>query len=77
VGERSPQYAATLARRIVALIESIPQHPRQGRMVPEYGQASLRERIFHNYRIVYRLLQDDVVEVVTIVHGARMLPDLE
>ncbi|GAG86026.1 unnamed protein product [marine sediment metagenome] len=32
----------------------------------------LRERILGNYRIIYRL-KKDAVEIVTIIHGARLL----
>jgi plasmid stabilization system protein ParE len=69
----SATYARTFAEQVIALVESIPAQPRLGAVVPEYGQEDLRERLFHNYRIIYRLRGEDV-EVVTIVHGARRLP---
>ena len=47
-----------------------------GRIVPEYEQDDLKERIFQNYRIVYRV-KPEAVEIVAIVHGARLLPELE
>jgi len=62
------------AERVVALIETIPQHPLLGATVPEYQQEDLRERHFQNYRIIYRV-RSDVVEIVTVVHAARLLPE--
>ncbi len=39
--------------------------------VPEVGDEALREVIHGNYRIVYRL-RLDLVEIVTVFHGARL-----
>jgi toxin ParE1/3/4 len=69
----SDRYARFFAQHVVSLVESIPEQPRLGAMVPEYDRDDLRERLFHNYRIVYRLRGNDV-EVVSITHGARRLP---
>ncbi len=41
-----------------------------GRIVPEYQEENLREKIFQSYRIVYRL-KADIVEIVVISHGAK------
>ena len=40
-----------------------------GRVVPEIGDASYREVLFQNYRIVYRYVADGVT-VLAVVHGA-------
>jgi toxin ParE1/3/4 len=73
IGRDSLRYAHLFAERIVAMIETIPRHPWLGAVVSEYGREELRERIFQNYRVVYRV-HEDSVEVVTIVHAARLLP---
>ncbi|MFH1562475.1 MAG: type II toxin-antitoxin system RelE/ParE family toxin [Nitrospirota bacterium] len=72
IGRDSVYYAGLFAKQINAVIKSIPQFPEAGRIVPEYGDKNLRERIYGNYRIVYRL-KGDIVEIVTISHGARIL----
>ncbi|GJQ48813.1 plasmid stabilization system protein [Candidatus Kuenenia stuttgartiensis] len=41
-------------------------------MVPEYGDEDLREKIYENYRIVYRI-KGELIEVVAICHGSRLL----
>lgn len=76
ISKGSEHYARTFAQKIVALIESIPEFPLAGRVVPEYQCDDLRERIFQNYRIVYRV-KPEAVEIAAIVHGARLLPELE
>jgi len=72
----SEYYARVFAQQIVALIETIPDFPEAGRIVPEYQSNNLREILFQNYRIVYRL-KPDSVEIAAIVHGARLLPDIQ
>ncbi len=73
IARTSDRYARVLAEQVIALIESIPDHPYLGGMVPEYDREEIRERLYHNYRIIYRI-RDDAIEVVAISHGARLLP---
>ncbi|HEY7744448.1 MAG TPA: type II toxin-antitoxin system RelE/ParE family toxin [Burkholderiales bacterium] len=55
IARDSPWYAKAVASRIVELAETIPDFPELGRMVPEIGETSIRERFVHRYRIIYRL----------------------
>ncbi len=59
-------------QRKLSMVEAIASFPAIGRVVPEYNDPNLRERICGNYRIVYRL-KDDVVEIAAICHGAQPL----
>jgi plasmid stabilization system protein ParE len=45
--------------------------PESGRIVPELGIIHIREFIEGNYRIVYRLLSNELIEILTIHHLAR------
>ncbi len=73
IARDSDRYAKLFAQRVIALAESIPQQPLLGAVVPEYQEEGLRERLFQNYRIVYRVCAD-AVEIVAITHAARLLP---
>lgn len=72
IARRDPNTAAsfvsTLMDRTLVLIDQ----PRLGRMVPEFGDESIREIIHGNYRIVYRIL-DSAVFVLTVFEGHRLL----
>lgn len=68
----SPHYAELLALDVLAAIERLAAFPKSGRIVPELENPSIREVIMGNYRIVYRL-KKEVVEVLTVYHGARLL----
>lgn len=72
ISRDSKYYASIFARKVNAIIKNIPLFPKAGRIVPEYRDENLRERIFQNYRIVYRL-KKDIIEIVTISHSARQL----
>ena len=71
VARDSAHYADLVVERIVAAVTRLESNPLSGRVVPEVGDESLREVIHGNYRIVYRLRQD-VVEIATVFHGARL-----
>jgi plasmid stabilization system protein ParE len=72
IAKDSEYYAIHLAKKVTAMIKAIPQFPRSGRIVPEYGDENLREKIYGNYRIVYRL-KEGLIEIVSICHGANPL----
>ncbi|MEW6359544.1 MAG: type II toxin-antitoxin system RelE/ParE family toxin [Planctomycetota bacterium] len=75
IARDSEFYAALFAKRVMALVESTAHFPRVGRVVPEYGNQNIRERIHGNYRIVYRV-KKNMIEIAAICHGAKGLPDI-
>ena len=72
IAHDSEKYASIFAKKVMAVVASIPDFPQAGRMVPEYDDGNLREKILGNYRIVYRI-KKDCVEIVTISSGSRLL----
>jgi len=68
-------YARIFAKKVLSLVESIALFPEAGRIVPEYNDSKLRERICGSYRIVYRL-KNDTVEIAAVCHGSRLLERL-
>lgn len=74
IGKDSEYYARRFAKNINKMVKSLPEFPEAGRMVPEYQNPQLRERIFHQYRIVYRI-KENTIEIAVITHGALPLPE--
>lgn len=68
-------YAAFFAKKILLIVKTIPQFPLAGRVVPEYQDENLREKLYENYRLVYRI-KADVIEIVALCHGARLLENI-
>ena len=48
-----PEVGLRLIRRILERIELLADHSEMGRMMPEFGQRTLRELIYPPFRIVY------------------------
>lgn len=66
----SPWYARSVASKIIETAETIPQFPDLGRMVPEIGDPSIRERFVHRYRVIYRVEQTRIL-VAAVIHGRQ------
>ncbi len=67
-----------MVKRIQSAVAQLQAFPESGRIVPEYGLNELREVIVPPYRVVYRYLPErDLVQVVAVMHGRRLLPSFE
>ena len=61
-----------LVREIVESLAQLVQFPESGRVVPEFGQPSLRELVRPPFRVVYRL-DGDRVRVVRVWRSERLM----
>jgi toxin ParE1/3/4 len=71
ISKDSKRYAENQIRRIKTKTLILKTQPESGRIVPELGIMQIRELIEGNYRIVYRLLSIELIEILTIHHSAR------
>lgn len=72
ISQNSPLYAPAFVQKIISSVERLADFPLSGRIVPEFNNKDIREIIFHNYRIVYRL-KDNKVEIALVTHGAKLI----
>ena len=70
----SEQDADRQVQRFYAEADRLSGTTSPGRMVPEIGIFNVRESILGNYRMMYRLLEPDIIEVLLIHHGRRRFP---
>jgi len=68
----SEYYATQFVERIIDAVGSLESFPVMGRTVPEAEDQNVRELLFNNYRIIYRV-ENERVLVLTIIHAARNL----
>jgi plasmid stabilization system protein ParE len=73
IARTSLENAAILAANLVAAVEPLTDFPSLGRTVPEFADRGLREVLVPPYRIVYAILEGDVIEVEGIYHSSRDL----
>lgn len=71
IAQDSPHYAELITQRLIASVERLPALPQSGRIVPEIDDPAVREVIQGSYRIVYRLIHEEI-HVVTVHHAARL-----
>lgn len=76
ISNDSTYYASEFAKRILSSIENLPEFPYMGRIVPEYNNPDLREIIYQNYRILYKI-RGNAVYLILVIHGSRHLPEIE
>ena len=58
------------------MVEKLSLLPSMGRVVPEIGEESIREVIFYNYRVMYRLENEESIVVLGIIHAARDISNI-
>lgn len=76
ISQDSPHFAAVIVARIIAATDQVASFPESGRVVPELGRSEIREIIHVPYRIVYRLVGDDQIHILTVHHSARLFARL-
>ncbi len=65
-------YARRFVEKIFTAVEKLGAFPEIGRPVPEADDENIRELIYRDYRIMYRLEKQRIL-ILTVIHGARDL----
>ncbi len=73
IARDAPRTAKGFVQRIFATVERLNRFPLAGGIVPEIGSQEFREIRLKKYRIIYRVLNQQSVEIVTVYHGSRLL----
>jgi addiction module RelE/StbE family toxin len=64
------------ARRVVQLIiretRKLKEHARIGKMTPEVQDDKYRELRVFSYRILYKILDENRIAIMGVVHGHRL-----
>jgi len=68
-------YAAAFVREARDVARSLRTFAGRGRVVPEMNDPRIREFLFGNYRLVYRV-REESAEILGLIHGARDLAAL-
>lgn len=77
ITEDDPVAAQNFAQGVFGAVERLAEFPESGRVVPEFGERTIREVIRRPCRIVYRVRSEvRQVEVVRVWHAARGTPAL-
>ena len=69
----SKKYAKLQVLRIMRRTQILKSHIRIGKVVVEIQNKNIREIVLGNYRIIYKIVTESRVDILTIHHSARDL----
>ncbi len=72
IAKDRPDTARRVAERIRASTAELVSHPLVGKIVEEFGSEHVRERVLRPWRIVYRVLPDEL-HILAVVHARQSL----
>ena len=73
ISRDSEKFAGIQVRRFFESSEIRISHPRAGRIVPEINKTNIRELIVGSYRLIYKIVSINRIDVLTVHHSKRKL----
>lgn len=73
IAQDNPSAATIWVKTVFDKVEILKSSPKSGRVVPESNREDIRELIYCNYRIIYRV-EKNRISVLTVRHGKQILP---
>jgi addiction module RelE/StbE family toxin len=69
-------YAQRVVNYLFDAVNILERHPLAGRTVPEFNDKTVRELVRGSYRIVYKVTDEQFIDIVTVHHAAQLLQDI-
>lgn len=73
IAKDSRNYAIIQTKRFFDSVVVLESNPSFGRVVPEIDNQTIREIILGNYRIIYRILNKHLIDIITVHHSKMQL----
>jgi len=73
IGKDSIKYAKIVVKYLFTSTDILKRHPYIGKMVPEFNNPIIRELVRGSYRIIYRIVDEKQIDIITVHHSARLL----
>ena len=77
ISKGSLKYAKITVINLRLRTNILKSHIRTGTVVPEYEIEFIRELIEGNYRIIYFINNENLIEILAVIHGARDLTKIK
>ena len=74
IAEDNPAAAEKWLAGLFGEVERLADYPESGRHVPEIRRPEIREIIYGEYRIIYRI-RTATAAILTVRHGRRLLSE--
>ena len=76
IARDNPLAATKWVETMFDKVQILKSSPESCRIVPEIQREDIRELIYGNYRIIYRL-EKEKISILTVRHGRQILPVVE
>ncbi len=73
IAKDSDHYAKIQVQRFFSAAKVLEKQPKSGKIVPEKQDALIREILIGSYRIIYKILSEKRIDVITVHHNKRLL----
>jgi len=73
IAKDSLKYAEITVLRLFESVDILENHPLSGVMTPEFENESIRQLIRGDYRIVYHIINESRIDILTVHNCARLI----
>lgn len=73
IASESFAYAALQTELFFDRVENLKMNPFLGPIVPELNNEKVRQLVEGNYRIIYEIKSNTIIEILCVIHGMRIL----
>ncbi|MGI4728153.1 MAG: type II toxin-antitoxin system RelE/ParE family toxin [Janthinobacterium lividum] len=73
ISKDSERYAVIQTQRFFEIVLILETNIYIGRIVPEFNNEVIRELILGNYRIIYHVISENIINILTVHHSKRLL----
>lgn len=73
IAQDNPSAAKKWVETLFDKVQLLKSSPQSGRVVSETRSGDIRELLYGNYRIIYRL-EEKRISILTVRHGKQILP---
>ncbi len=72
----SEYYASIVVKKLYEKVGVLRQFPKLGRVIPEMHEENYRELIEGNFRVMYEILDDEIILIQRVLHSSRYFDKL-
>lgn len=76
IAKDSERYAQITVERLFNSVDILEEHPRSGKMVLEFENDKIRELIRINFRIVYHIVDEYRIDIISVHRCERLIGDV-
>ncbi len=73
IAKNSIKYAEITVNELFESVDILESHPHAGMVVPEFDNKLIRQLVRGNYRIVYSIVHENRIDILTIHNCARLI----